>query len=139
MKANPALMELTDQPVLFFDGVCNLCNGFVDFLVKRDRKRIYRYAPLQGKTADYALPSDVRGADSFVFCLRGEVYLRSSAALKVLAGLGGVWSLARFLLWIPIPVRDGIYRLIATNRYRVFGRKDTCRLPRPEERELFLP
>ena len=138
MRANPALMELTDHPVLFFDGVCNLCNGFVDFLVRRDRKRKFRFAPLQGKTAAYGLPDEAREADSFVLALQGELYVRSTAALKVLASLGGLWSLASALLWIPVPIRDTAYRLIARNRYRWFGRKDSCRLPSEEERTLFL-
>lgn len=139
MRANAALMELTDQPVLFFDGVCNLCNGFIDFVVRRDGKRRYRFAPLQGETARHAIPLEANNLDSFVLAEGGELYFRSTAALKVLAGLGGIWSGAKILLWIPTPIRDAVYRLIARNRYRIFGKKDTCRLPTPAERELFMP
>lgn len=138
--ANPALMELTDHPVLFFDGVCNLCNGFIDFLVRRDRKRQLRFAPLQGRAASFALPAHDAQADfdSVILVDGGLIYTRSTAALRSIAKLGGVWSGAKALLWIPTPIRDGVYRLIAKNRYRWFGRKDTCRLPSKEERALFL-
>jgi predicted DCC family thiol-disulfide oxidoreductase YuxK len=139
MIANPALMEVTDHPVLFFDGVCNLCNSSIDFVVRHDKKRRYRFAPLQGSTAAHAIPGQVEALDSFVLAENGRIYLRSTAALKVMAGLGGIWSLAKALLWIPAPLRDAVYRLIAKNRYRWFGQKDTCRLPTPEERALFLP
>lgn len=139
MIANPALMEVTDHPVLFFDGVCNLCNSSIDFVVRHDKKRRYRFAPLQGATAAHAIPTQVDAMDSFVLAENGRIYLRSTAALKVLSGLGGIWSLAKALLWIPAPLRDAVYRLIAKNRYRWFGQKDTCRLPTPEERALFLP
>ncbi len=141
MVANAALMEVTDHPVLFFDGVCNLCNAWVDFLVRRDKKRRYRFAPLQGSTAHHAIPSHVQSGefDSFVFVENGQVYTRSTAALRVLSGLGGVWSIAKVLFLVPAPLRDAVYRLIARNRYRWFGQKETCRLPSPEERALFLP
>jgi predicted DCC family thiol-disulfide oxidoreductase YuxK len=141
MVANAALMEVTDHPVLFFDGVCNLCNASVDFVVRRDKKRRYRFAPLQGTTAAHAIPGQVEAGDydSFVLAENGQIYTRSTAALRVLAGLGGIWSAAKVLLLIPAPLRDAVYRLIARNRYRWFGQKDTCRLPTPEERALFLP
>jgi predicted DCC family thiol-disulfide oxidoreductase YuxK len=139
MIANAALMEVTDHPVLFFDGVCNLCNSSIDFVVRRDKKRRYRFAPLQGTTAAHAIPGQVLSFDSFVLAENGQIYLRSTAALKVVAGLGGIWSFAKVLLWIPAPLRDVVYKVIAKNRYRWFGQKDTCRLPTPEERALFLP
>ncbi|MGV3619045.1 MAG: thiol-disulfide oxidoreductase DCC family protein [Fimbriimonas sp.] len=141
MVANAALMEVTDHPVLFFDGVCNLCNSSIDFVVRHDKKRRYRFAPLQGQTAAYAIPELVKTGDydSFVLAEGGRIYTRSTAALRVMAGLGGIWSLGKVLLFIPAPLRDVVYRLIARNRYRWFGQKDTCRLPTPEERALFLP
>jgi predicted DCC family thiol-disulfide oxidoreductase YuxK len=141
MVANAALMEVTDHPVLFFDGVCNLCNSSIDFVVRRDKKRRYRFAPLQGSTAAHAIPGLVETGDfdSFVLAEGGKIYTRSTAVLRVMAGLGGIWSAAKVLLFIPAPLRDAVYRLIAKNRYRWFGRKDTCRLPTPEEKALFLP
>jgi predicted DCC family thiol-disulfide oxidoreductase YuxK len=140
MQANPALMELTDHPVLFFDGVCNLCNGFIDFLVKRDRNRQFRFAPLQGETARYALPEGLtKDLNSLVLAEEGELYFRSTAALRTIAKLGGIWSIAGALLWVPTGLRDSVYRWVAANRYRWRGKRDTCRLPTPEERELFMP
>ena len=141
MVANAALMEVTDNPVLFFDGVCNMCNRWIDFLVRHDRKQRYRFAPLQGTTATYAIPEYVQSGEyeTMVFVEGGNVFTQSTGALRVIAGLGGIWSLAKVLLWIPAPVRDVVYRFIARNRYRWFGQKDTCRLPTPEEKNLFLP
>lgn len=139
--ANSIPAEATDHPVLFFDGVCNLCNGFIDFMVRRDRSRRYRYAPLQGTTASAKIPDQVNGGDfdSFVLVENGRIYTRSTAALKAIGGLGGAYAAAKALLIVPKFLRDAVYRLIAKNRYKWFGQKDTCRLPTAEERALFLP
>jgi predicted DCC family thiol-disulfide oxidoreductase YuxK len=130
-----------DHPVVFFDGVCNLCNRTIDFLVRHDRKRRFRFAPLQGETAKAMIPEHVATGDydSFVLVEDGRVSTRSTAALRLLAGLGGLWTLALGLLVVPAPLRDAVYRLIAQNRYRWFGKRSSCRLPTPEERQLFMP
>jgi predicted DCC family thiol-disulfide oxidoreductase YuxK len=132
-------VDLDTTSVIFFDGVCNLCNRTVDFLIRRDKKRILRYAPLQGDAAREMLAPDFFEAlPSVVFLDRTGVYQRSTAVLRAAAKLGGVWSLAKWLLIIPRPIRDSVYNWIGKNRYKWFGKKDSCRLPTPEERSMFL-
>ena len=129
-----------EGPVLFFDGVCGFCNRTVDLSLKWDRRGRIRFAPLQGTTAASLLPDeDVNNLDTVVFYENGTLSRRSTAVVGLLKNLGGVSRLLATLLWvIPRPLRDWGYRLIARNRYRLFGQKDTCRLPTPEERARFL-
>jgi predicted DCC family thiol-disulfide oxidoreductase YuxK len=129
------------SPVILFDGVCNLCNHSVDFVLRRDRKRRFRYASLQSDAGRallraHGLPTD--NLDTLVLLHGGRAYVRSAAALRIASQLGGLWRLTVLLLAVPTPLRDGIYRWIAANRYRWFGRQDTCRMPHPEEKALFL-
>ena len=132
--------EAESRSILFFDGVCGLCNRFVDFLLKHDRHGRVCFAPLQGTTAASSLSEDVvHGLDTVVFLEGGQPNCRSSAIVRVFWRLGGVWSVLGTLLWIiPKPIRDLGYRLVAKSRYRLFGKKETCRLPTPEERGRFL-
>lgn len=127
--------------VLFFDGVCGLCNTFVDLLLKEDRNQVLQVTPLQGATAEERLPPELRGNDltTVVYQRDGRTFLRSGAALRVLHDIGGIWKPAVALLLIPAPIRDALYGFVARNRYRWFGQKDSCRLPSPEERSRFLP
>lgn len=138
-----------DHAVLFFDGVCALCNGFADFVMARDRRGRFRLAALQGETAAAmgameAQPSAPAAGDSdplrsLLLRERGRWYRKSDAALRVIAGLDGAWKLARPLLWIPRILRDTVYDFIARNRYRWFGKRAACRMPTPAERARFLP
>lgn len=138
--------ENVSENVVFFDGVCNLCNEFIDFLVKRDSKRVLSYAPLQGETAKERLPMSrikVAGASgptftSVIYLKDGQMLQQSDAALEILKDLGGLWSLVSILKVIPKSVRDSVYRMIAANRYKWFGKRETCRVPSKEERSLFL-
>lgn len=129
------------ENVLYFDGYCNLCNGAVDFLIRRDRKGRLKFASLQGETAARRLPADlVQNLGTMVLQEQnGTLYTESGAALRAAASLGGVYALARLLFLIPAFLRNPVYRLIARNRYRWFGKRDTCRLPTAEERARFLP
>jgi predicted DCC family thiol-disulfide oxidoreductase YuxK len=140
-----------EQPILFFDGVCALCNGFVDFMMARDRRGRFRVAALQGETAMAmrameAQPPVRAPAEgysdplrSFLLWDRGRWFRKSDAALRVVAGLGGAWRLAGLWLWIPRVLRDTVYDFVARNRYRWFGKREACRMPTPSERDRFLP
>ena len=139
-----------DRPtnVVFFDGVCGLCNRFVDFVLSRDRRAAIRFAPLQGETAGRVLSTQYSvlsaGSQSFDTIVwrdsSNHEFVRSAAAVRVLWRIGGSWWLIGWLLWlIPRPLRDVGYRIISANRYRWFGKKETCRLPSPDERSRFLP
>ena len=126
--------------ILFFDGVCGLCNRFVDFVLKYDRRGRVLFAPLQGTKAAEALPEDiVRGLDTVVLLDGDQCHIRSSAVVRIFWNLGGPWSVLGTLLWlIPKPLRDLGYKAVARSRYRLFGQKETCRLPTPDERARFL-
>ena len=125
--------------VVFFDGVCGLCNGFVDFVLPRDLKQNLRFSPLQSESAaTYLAPELTKDLTTIVFYDDGEVYLRSEAVIRALSYLGPRWSLLKIFLIIPAFARDAIYKIIATNRYKWFGEKETCRLPSPEERSRFI-
>ncbi len=123
--------------ILFFDGVCNLCNGFVDFLIHRDSNLLF--APLQGKAAQQYLPKEfTQSMPSVVLWSEGNIKIKSDGALAVLGELGGVWVLMKVFWLVPKFLRDMVYDFVAHNRYRMFGKRDTCRLPTAEERERFL-
>jgi predicted DCC family thiol-disulfide oxidoreductase YuxK len=126
--------------IIFFDGICVLCNGFADFILRWDVKRSFRLAPLQGERAKELLPGPMReGAfDTVVLWSDGQIYVRSDAVMKIFTQLGGPWILFNVFWVLPRPVRDLAYRTIARNRYRWFGKRETCRLPLPEERGRFL-
>ncbi|MEZ6124137.1 MAG: DCC1-like thiol-disulfide oxidoreductase family protein [Planctomycetaceae bacterium] len=128
------------QTVVFFDGVCGLCNHTVNFLLNIDRRGVLRFAPLQGKTAEQIVPQAVREKlDTFVVCQNGRLFYRSTAFVRIMMQLGICWRIAGGVFWlIPWPLRDLAYRLVSRIRYRLFGRHETCRLPTPDERSRFL-
>lgn len=129
-----------EPPILFFDGVCGLCNVTVDFALRHDNNGRVVFAPLQGTTAaDRLDSSDTESLDTVIMLEGGQVYRRSAAITRLLKQLGGIWLVLGWLLWvIPWPLRDAGYRAVAKLRYRLFGRKDSCRLPSPDERTRFL-
>lgn len=130
------------QPVLLFDGVCNLCNRFVQAAIRADKQRVFRYSSLQSGTGQqvtqYILQHSGSVPDSIILTYRGEYYTRSSAVLKAAQLLGGPWRLLSIGYLLPAFLRDGIYNFVAKNRYKWFGRKDTCMVPTPELKALFL-
>jgi predicted DCC family thiol-disulfide oxidoreductase YuxK len=126
--------------IIFFDGVCNLCNGFVDFLIRHDHKQRFLYASLQGETAATLLEQrDRESLSTVVYYDQGTVTRKSRAVIKIFSELGGVWRLLAILRVVPPPLADSIYNLISRNRYRWFGKRESCRLPTPQERALFRP
>jgi len=129
------------QPVIFFDGVCGLCDRFVDFVLRRDPNGLFLFAPLQGQTAAKRLnAADIADLKTVVVVDGDQAYRKSAAVIRVLGRLGGFWRAAATLLWIvPRPIRDLGYSWIANTRYAIFGKKETCRLPTAEERSRFLP
>ena len=129
-----------DYPIVFFDGVCGLCNHTVNWLLARDPEHRLRFAPLQGVTAGRILDQQIRDRlDTLVFVRNDMTFVRTAAVSRILMTLGGRWKLLGGLLWIiPWPVRDLGYRLVSRYRYRLFGKHDACRLPTPAERAVFL-
>lgn len=132
-------MSAPHTRIAYFDGVCTLCNGFVDFLIRRDRKARIRFAPLQGSTARTRIPHLLTEPPAYViYECEGRTFVRSAAAIRLLIELGGIWKLANILLLIPAVLRDVFYNWVARNRYKWFGRRESCRLPTEEERGRFL-
>jgi predicted DCC family thiol-disulfide oxidoreductase YuxK len=127
--------------VILFDGVCNLCNGFVQFVIARDPQARFQFAALQSSAAERLLgPRDTHGdwPDSMVLVTEGRVFTRSAAALRILRGLRVPWPLAFAFIVVPPPLRDWLYDIVARNRYRWFGRRDVCMVPTPDLRARFL-
>jgi predicted DCC family thiol-disulfide oxidoreductase YuxK len=127
--------------VLLFDGVCNLCNGFINFIIDHDPEGYFKFAPLQSevaaeKLADVGLTNET--LDSVVMIEDGRCYRRSTAALMVSRRLGGVWAWLYVFMVVPRPLRDLVYDWVATNRYRWFGKRESCRMPTPELQARFL-
>src|SRR2546425_7547514 len=133
--------ELKSGPIIFFDGVCGMCNHFVDLVLRADRRSLFRFAPLQGDTARRLLPTlpDNPTEWSMIYLDDRGIHDQSDASLEVYRRLGGFWSLLGVLRFVPRGIRNPVYGLIARNRYRWFGRRDTCRLPQPHERSRFFP
>lgn len=133
-------VDLKMRNVIFFDGVCHLCNGFVDEVLRRDKTHQFLFAPLQGETAAQLLPENLRTQlDSVIYFESGQIYQRSTAILRILTKLGGAYRLLTVAGILPRPFCDFIYNIIARNRYSWFGQRDFCRLPTPEERDYLLP
>ena len=135
-------MNETPSPALvLFDGVCNLCDHSVQFIIRRDPGKRFRFASLQSPVGEemqrrFNLPPDA--LDSVLLVEGDRVYNRSTAALRILRRMNGLWPLLSVCLLVPRPIRDGVYNLIAKNRYRMFGKREMCMLPTPELKDRFL-
>ncbi len=133
------MSQPSEHPIVFFDGVCNLCNGAVQFIIRHDKQKRFLFAPLQseaGKRAVAALQGTA--PDSIILFYEGRYYIKSAAVLRIARLLGGVWALGYAAIIIPRFLLDPLYGFIARNRYRWFGRHDECMIPTPELRERFL-
>lgn len=128
---------MDNHPIVFFDGVCGLCDRSVQFTISHDKKRVFRYATLQSEIARQMLGEQIT-FESFILYDKGKVFYRSTAALKVAGKLGGFWQLLYIFILVPAFIRNGVYDFIAKNRYKWFGKFDSCKIPTPEQRALFL-
>ncbi|WP_435094570.1 thiol-disulfide oxidoreductase DCC family protein [Halorubrum sp. N11] len=130
-----------DDAIILFDGVCNLCSGFVQFVLPRDTEDKYRFASLQSDVgqallAEHDLPTDE--LESVVLIEDGESYVKSAAIIHIATGLGGRYRLLSPFRHVPRPIRDRIYDFIAEHRYRWFGKKDRCMMPSGDAQSRFL-
>ena len=132
-------MEAQER-ILLFDGVCNFCNFWVNFVIKRDPAKKLRFTTLQGETAKTLLADhDIsNNLGTVIFIENGKAYTQSSAVLKVARQLNGGWKLFYGLIIIPKFLRDGIYNVVARNRYKWFGKKQNCMVPTAAVKERFL-
>ena len=134
-------MTNSSHPILLFDGVCNLCNQSVQFIINRDQAGLFHFAALQsevGKTLLQKHNLSPDNIDTVVLVVGDKAYTRSSAALQVLRHLGLPWSLLSVFLILPKGFRDFVYNYIAKNRYRWFGRQESCMMPTAELKSRFL-
>src|SRR5512132_3375864 len=133
--------RVIDKPIIFFDGVCAMCNTFVNFALKIDRRQQFLFAPLQGETARELLPplSDDPRDWSMVYLDERGIHDQLDASLEVYRRLGGIWWFLSLIRYIPRGVRTPAYRVLARNRYRWFGKKEVCRIPTAAEKSRFLP
>ncbi len=138
---SPDVSPSVELPIIFFDGVCNLCNGYVNFMLKRDRRGRFRFASLQGRTAGARLRDTLSATGDFASIILLDeqgIHTKSAAVLRVLTGLGGPWRLLRPLHLLPSGLLDALYDFVAARRYRWYGRRETCRVPTASERGRLL-
>lgn len=130
------------KKIILFDGVCNLCNGAVQFIIKRDKKDVFRFAALQSEIGRKLVSErqiDTFHIDSIILIDPGVAfYIKSDAAMEIAQEIGGVWSLIGLFKWIPTRFRNIVYDFIANNRYKWYGKKDQCMVPTPELSAKFL-
>ncbi|WP_298348722.1 thiol-disulfide oxidoreductase DCC family protein [uncultured Dokdonia sp.] len=129
------------KKIILFDGVCNLCNGAITFIIQRDKKDIFRYAPLQseiGKELAAKHHIDLDKVDSIILVTEDKAYSKSTAALRIAKQLSAGWPLLAVFLILPRFLRDAVYDFIARNRYKWFGKKEACMIPTPELKSKFL-
>lgn len=134
-------MKTGYEPILLFDGDCHFCDQSVQFVIKHDKREIFHFAALQSSfgqqlLTDYNLPTN--DFDSFVLITKKGSYTKSTAALHVCLELGGLWRILYLFVFLPRPLRNGIYNFVAKNRYKWFGKKKQCLIPSPEIRKRFL-
>jgi len=135
------MTNLENKFIILFDGVCNLCNNSIQFIIKRDKKQRFLFASLQSDAAqDILLQFQLKNSDfdSIIFIENGEIYQKSTAILKISTYLSGLWKLNYGFIIIPKFIRDAIYSFIAKNRYKWFGKKDVCMIPTKELKIRFL-
>ncbi|WP_010496583.1 thiol-disulfide oxidoreductase DCC family protein [Paenibacillus elgii] len=141
MSERQSIRDEQTYSIIFYDGVCGFCQRVVQFILPRDVKGCFRFVAIQSNLGNKVLKQhglDPEELSTFVLLEQGRVYTRSTAGLRVLRGLGGLWRLLYAFIAVPRPLRDVVYRLIANNRYRIFGRTDSCMLPKPHQRTRFL-
>lgn len=130
-----------NKSLVLFDGVCHFCNNSVNFIIDRDPKKKFVFAPLQSELAKNTLTKfgeNPDALDTIQLIQNGKIYKRSRAALEIAKQLNGLWSLCYIAIIIPGFIRDIVYNIIAKNRYKWFGEMEACRIPTPEMRERFL-
>ncbi len=128
------------ERIVLFDGVCNFCNGAVNFIIRNDPDGRFKFAPLQSEVgqrlrAKFEIGDDV---DSIILVENEDAFMHSSAALRIARGLGGIWSVGYVFIVVPPFIRDWFYKLFAKYRYKLFGKKDVCMIPTPDVRRRFL-
>lgn len=132
--------SIDSKPIIFFDGVCNLCNQSVLFVIHHDKKGKFNFAPLQSDYAQQKLngfPYATQELNTILLLKNGKVFQKSTAVLEICRGLSGLWPLLYGLIIIPTFIRNRVYDWVAHNRYKWFGKKQECMIPTPEVKARF--
>ncbi|MBU0476025.1 MAG: thiol-disulfide oxidoreductase DCC family protein [Bacteroidetes bacterium] len=127
--------------IIIFDGVCNFCNGAVNFIIKRDIKGVFQFTPMQSDIAQKLIDSyheSKKDLDTIILIKNGVFYIRSEAALEIAKELTGFWFLFRIFKILPVTIRDVFYKVFANNRYKLFGKREVCMIPTLEQRNRFI-
>ena len=131
-----------NKKIILFDGVCNLCNSSINYVIDHDKKDVFRFASLQselGKTIQDYLGIKNTNLDTIILYIPNEAYyIKSTAALKIMITFSGIWKLMQLFTIIPAPIRDFVYNYIAKNRYKWYGKQESCRIPTIELKSKFL-
>jgi predicted DCC family thiol-disulfide oxidoreductase YuxK len=138
---SPGSIDTSGKIVVLFDGVCNLCNGAVQFIIKRDKTSKFLFASLQSDFGQSQLQKfglDPTKLHSIITIENGKFYERSDAALKIASGLAQPWQMLGVFRIFPRVFRDWVYNVISKNRYKVFGKRESCMIPTPELKEKFV-
>lgn len=131
---------MAQKSVIFFDGVCNLCNASVQFAIEHDKQDVFKFTALQGNYAKAILPKfniDLERINSIILVENDRLYTKSSAALRIAKKLNGFWPMLYAFMIIPKFIRDWFYDIIAKNRYKWWGKQESCWVPTPELKEKF--
>jgi predicted DCC family thiol-disulfide oxidoreductase YuxK len=132
---------MINKQIILFDGVCNFCNFWVNFIIDRDAADSFRFAALQSDKGQELLKKfklNTGDFDTFILIDDEKFYKKSTAALRISKKLNGAWKIFYSLIIIPKPIRDFVYSLIANNRYKFFGKREVCRVPTEQEKNKFL-
>ncbi len=127
--------------IILFDGKCNLCNSSVNFIIDRDKKNVFKFAAMQSEAGQSLLKTFELSLNEFYSVILiddDKYYTSSTAVLRIAKELGLFWKILYVFIIVPAPVRNFFYNLIARNRYKLFGKKDSCRIPTPQLKEKFL-
>lgn len=134
--------KITKRNIIFFDGICNLCNGAINFVIDHDRKKVYSFSSLQSDFSKATLADrevDPSALNTIILLDENDkIYTKSDAVFEVISNLDGGWKYFRVFRLVPRIIRDFVYDLVSRGRYSLFGRKDACRIPTPELRKRFL-
>ena len=132
---------MNQNPVIIFDGICNLCCGWIQYLIRIDKTMKFRFVSIQSERGQKLLNvihENDKMTESIIYLKENKSFRESSAVLEILTDIGGVWKLIAVLKLIPKPIRNKLYQLIAKKRYHYFGKRTTCLLPSPENKKRFL-
>jgi len=134
-------MSIAVHPIILFDGVCNLCNGAVQFVIKHDKNKLFKFASLQSTFGQQTLTENHLSnviLNSFILLENGKLYTKSTAALRVIKKLDKGWPLLYVFMIVPPIIRNAVYTWIANNRYKWFGKQESCWLPTPDLKARFI-